>query len=53
MISRAQYAASTMNYYASAARIGRTHRPHASAEMRRPRDGGRIAAADSVPALYS
>ena len=49
MISRAKYAASklTMNYYTSAARVGRT-----ASAARRPH-GGRIAAADSVPTLYS
>ena len=45
MISRAQYAASTMNYYTSAARVGRT------ATAARWPHGGRIAAADSVPTL--
>ena len=41
MISRAQYAASTMNYYTSAARVGRT----ASAACRpqgKPHCGGRL-----------
>ena len=47
MISRAQYAASTMNYYPSAARVGR-----AAAALRRPQCVGRNAA-DSVPTFTS